>query len=166
MQGSYKNNGLPRPYYMKPVKGKGKKGSPYESMQSNYFSTPKKKIIGYLFMLCFFSLSFYWLGQSMRAAPDAEYDIDIGQASTKVGINNILGVVENDKDSSNLGLAGNLAVGSKGDVGIGVNEAPKGGMANEAPVVGNDEDEVIEGKKKQKPVDDHLVDEDSILKDE
>lgn len=137
---------------MKPVKGK--RNSPYDNVSRNYFSTSSRKILGYLVMLCLFSLSLYWLGQNMRATPEIEYEMEILKNLNHDidNVNNIVQVEDNDKDSNNFDLAGNMALGSKGDVGRGVNEAPKGGIANEAPLVGNNEKEVLEGKKaKSKP---------------
>lgn len=147
MQGSYKNNGLPRPYYMKPMKGK--KGSPYETMSHDFFRTPRRKLVGYLVMLTLFCTSVYWLGQSLRASPEFEFELE--EKQELLSANDILEPnmgadldVEKD-ESGNIGLAGNMAMGSKGDVGRGVQEAPKGGIANEAPVVGNDEVQILKG---------------------
>lgn len=155
MQGSYNKGGLPRPYYMKP--SKGKKLSPYDNLPKNYFNSPKRKLLGYVTLLLIFSMSIYSLGQAMRSSPDAfdleemeNFDSLGSNHDSKSPINNVVDIKNNDGDSSNIGLAGNMAVGSKGDVGMGVKEAPKGGIANEAPMVGNDEDEIVKGKPSPK----------------
>ena len=135
---------------MKPIRGK--KGSPYENLQNDFFRTPGRKLVGYLIMLSIFCLSMFWLGQALRAKP--EYEFELEEKQELLSANDILEPnvganldVEKD-ESGNIGLAGNMAMGSKGDVGRGVKEAPKGGIANEAPIVGNDEDEIIKGKKR------------------
>ncbi|KAF8002653.1 hypothetical protein HF325_003618 [Metschnikowia pulcherrima] len=53
--------------------------------------------------------------------------------------------LENDKPD----LAMNKVQNSKGEYGRAVMEAPKGGMVNEAHIVGNDEDLVVDGKTKK-----------------
>lgn len=61
-----------------------------------------------------------------------------------------------DKELDNPDLASNLASNSKGELGLGVNQAPKGGIANEAPIVGSDEDQIIgtgKGSKFKKKID-------------
>lgn len=151
MQGSYNKNGLPRPYYMKP--SKGKKLSPYDDLPKNYFNTPRRKLLGYIVLLLVFSMSIYSLGQAMRSKPDSFELEDMDRTNSlasngdsKSPLNNVVNIKNNDYDSQNVVLAGNMAIGSKGDVGRGVDEAPKGGIANEAPVVGNHEDEIVKGK--------------------
>lgn len=66
-------------------------------------------------------------------------------SKNNANLDNIVNAVGSkaDKESENIDLAGNLAQGSKGEKGIGVVEAPKGGIANEAPIVGTDEDELV-----------------------
>lgn len=153
MQGSYKNNGLPRPYYMKP--SKSKKLSPYDNLPNNFFKSPRRKIVGYFIMLFLFCLSVYSLGQSLRARPVLDFELEDKQdilskediLEPNLGANIDVSGPEKD-ESGNIGLAGNMAAGSNGDVGLGVQEAPKGGIANEAPMVGNDEEAIMKGKKK------------------
>lgn len=149
MQGSYNQDGLPRPYYMKPAKSK--KGSPYDKVQTNYFNSPRRKLSGYIIMLFFFCLGAYWLGQSMRIKPDYSRQlIEEDEISLNDKVNDIVGTAtENDRDSDNAELANGLALDSKGTAGKGVLEAPKGGVVNEASYVGNDEDEIIHGKSKK-----------------
>lgn len=170
MQGSYNNNGLPRPYYMKP----NKKRLPYTNLKEPivFFNNPKRKLFGYLIMFMLIGTLMWWVSQDIKMKPDPEYELahlDSGSSSSSSNINlnnannnnknnkinidsknnanldNIVNAVGSkaDKESENIDLAGNLAQGPKGDKGIGVVEAPKGGIANEAPVVGNDEDELV-----------------------
>ncbi|CAH6723830.1 hypothetical protein CLIB1444_21S00342 [[Candida] jaroonii] len=155
MQGSYKNGGLPRPYNMKPIRPK--KGSPYQNFQSNWFNSPRRKALGYFFMLFLFSLSFYWLGQTLKSTPDTIYeleDVDKKLMNSLQDVDNLVGKISNEKDKDegvlDAKLAGNMMANSKGDIGIGINEAPKGGIANEAPIVGNDEELILKGKKSTK----------------
>lgn len=149
MQGSYK--GLPRPYNMKPIKNK--KRSPYDNAPHNYFNSPRRKIVGYFIMLILFSCSCYWLGQSLRTQPETAYELEIDPVNKKLmanldDVDKIAGKISDIDDEGNkVELAGNLAANSKGDVGLGLKEAPMGGIANEAPIVGNDEDLIVKGKK-------------------
>ncbi|CAI5759759.1 unnamed protein product [Candida verbasci] len=168
MQGSYNNNGLPRPYYMKPSK---KKSSPYSNMKEPivFFNTPRRKLIGYLVMFCLFGTLMYWISQDLKDGPDPVYEIvkpessenkqhnpdliniENSQSNNKKMINSI-DVSKVDKEGENIDLAGNLAQGSNGEKGLGVNEAPKGGIANEAPIVGSDEDKLIGTGKGNKQI--------------
>lgn len=161
MQGSYKNNGLPRPYYMKPATSK--KFSPYDKMPNMFFNSNRRKFVGYMLMLFLFGTCMFFISQDLKPSPDPVYEIinaneidnaDFGNKGTKVRlaasledsdrIGNIANSIKNaDQESENDGLAKNLAQGSKGDIGHGVAEAPKGGIANEAPMVGTNADIVI-----------------------
>ncbi|CUM64013.1 uncharacterized protein PRCAT00001601001 [Priceomyces carsonii] len=145
MQGTYKDNGLPRPYYMKPSR---KKLSHYEKLPINAFNTPRRKLLGYIVMIVLFGSCMYWISQDLKPKPDPVYEI-LEADDVNKNIENIVNTVGSvaDKESDNLGLAGNLAQNSKGQIGHGVLEAPKGGIANEAPLVGNDEDEVVGNMK-------------------
>lgn len=154
MQGSYKSNGLPRPYYMKPSK---RKHSPYANLKEpvSFFNTPRRKLMGYITVFLLISTLMWWLSQDLKDRPDKIYELvpetdhppenklNLGKSS-----HNLDDVVKNagskaDKEIENLGLAENLAAGPKGEKGKGVLEAPKGGIANEAPVVGSDEDKIV-----------------------
>jgi hypothetical protein len=172
MQGSYNNNGLPRPYYMKPTK----KRLPYTNLKEPivFFNNPKRKLMGYLVMFMLIGTLMWWVSQDIKIRPDPEYELathgsDSSSSSSSsnnnninnnkngagnkinidtsnhANIDNIVNAVGSkaDKESENIDLAGNLAEGSKGEKGIGVAEAPKGGIANEAPVVGTDEDKLV-----------------------
>ncbi|KAL6451203.1 hypothetical protein SBY92_002542 [Candida maltosa Xu316] len=154
MQGSYNNNGLPRPYYMKPNK---KKSSPYSNLKEPivFFNTPRRKLFGYITMFMLIGTLMWWISQDIKGRPDPEYELvkpEKGgnkniqiEDKNNANLDKIVNAVGSkaDKESLNLDLAENLAEGSKGQKGIGVVEAPKGGIANEAPVVGNDEDELV-----------------------
>ncbi|KAI3403319.1 hypothetical protein KGF56_003907 [Candida oxycetoniae] len=156
MQGSYKSNGLPRPYYMKPSR---KKRSPYDNLKEPivFFNSPRRKLSGYLVMLIIFCTLMWWVSQDMKARPDVEYELETDIASSpslkdnkmdNKNSGNLENIVKNigsqaDKEIENLDLADNLAVGSKGEKGLGAAEAPIGGMANEGPMIGNDEDKSI-----------------------
>ncbi|KAK6202777.1 uncharacterized protein RJT21DRAFT_118853 [Scheffersomyces amazonensis] len=210
MQGSYKNNGLPRPYYMKPSKkrmGVVGTNSPYDNFKQPvvFFTNSPRKLLGYLVMLLLFGTCIYWMSQDLKPQPDPTYEIvkttgdlsneniknneppiigDIPEINVKSNgnnenkninvdiddINDNVNIKNNEKisnvdvnkagnakkDSDNIDLAGNFAKGSKGEKGIGVVEAPKGGVANEAPIVGSDEDKIIgtgkNSRNKQAPV--------------
>lgn len=158
MQGINGSNGLPRPYYMKPA-SKRKGHSPYDNLKTsqNVFNTPRRKLLGYLVLLILFGSCVLWMSFDLRTVKETTYEI-INNApnlqkinSPQVGsikIPNKDGTI--DKESKIKDLAGNLAQGSKGEKGIGVSEAPKGGVANEAPIVGSDEEELIGIGKKHK----------------
>ncbi|ABN67381.1 predicted protein, partial [Scheffersomyces stipitis CBS 6054] len=137
MQGSYKNNGLPRPYYMKPQSKR--KHSPYDNMKMPvaFFTSSPRKILGYLILLSLFGTCVYWISQDMRPSPPPSYEIIKPETIKATKIANAVGS-KADKEALNIDLAENLAAGSKGQKGIGVAEAPKGGIANEAAVVGSD----------------------------
>ena len=165
MQGSYNNNGLPRPYYMKP----NKKKLPYSNLKEPivFFNNPKRKLMGYLVMFMLIGTLMWWISQDIKIKPDPEYELARHETSSSsssnnnhqeknnnkinidsknnANLDNIVNAVGSkaDKESENIDLAGNLAQGSKGEKGIGVVEAPKGGIANEAPIVGTDEDELV-----------------------
>ncbi|KAK6464537.1 hypothetical protein DFJ63DRAFT_311839 [Scheffersomyces coipomensis] len=201
MQGSYKNNGLPRPYYMKPSKkrigGGVGSNSPYDNFKQPivFFTSSPRKLLGYVVMLILFGTCIYWISQDIKTQPEPSYEIvktskDINNPNSPPVLNDntyseddedtieIVNPNQNNKniqqnshnnnnnnrkvteknniavnknngvkiDSTNIDLAGNLAQGSKGQKGVGVVEAPKGGIANEAAVVGTDEEEIIGGK--------------------
>ncbi|KAK6456827.1 uncharacterized protein RJT20DRAFT_34780 [Scheffersomyces xylosifermentans] len=163
MQGTYKGNGLPRPYYMKP--SSKRKNSPYDNLKSPvaFFNSPPRKILGYLVLLLLFGTCMYWISQDLKPSRPPVYEVvkpEIIQASVNVPKNakvdnkNIERIVnvgsKADKESLNIDLADNLAQGSKGEKGVGVAEAPKGGIANEAPVVGSDEEKIVGLGKKPK----------------
>lgn len=155
MQGSYKKDGLPRPYYMKPAK----RHSVYDKSPHAFFNTNRRKMIGYLVMLILFGTCMFFISQDMKPRPDPAYelvsanDANIGEDSTMGRANklgsakkaNAKGDVDPMVDSlgADKGLEKNLALGAKGEAGEGMYEAPLGGVANEAPVVGNDADTII-----------------------
>ncbi|CAN3365717.1 hypothetical protein DICA3_F20120 [Diutina catenulata] len=152
MQGSVGNNGgLPRPYYMKPSK---KKQSPYDKMPRNFFNSNKRKLAGYIVMLSLFSLVMWWVAEALRFEPDPIYEVVRHESpeaqSNLINLDNV-NAKDNDKEGANADLAAGLAKGSKGDKGYAVDEAPMGGIANEAPVVGSNEDEIV-GNGKPKPM--------------
>lgn len=148
MQGGYKNQGLPRPYYMKAANTK--KNSPYHKGPIVFFSTPRRKIFGYLILIMLFGTCMWMIGQDIKPAGEAIYEVEPFQSIVN-DADKIVGSTRNaDKEADNPELAGNMAHGSKGDIGVGIAEAPKGGMANEAPVVGNDKDKIVDGAKKNK----------------
>ncbi|KAG7663565.1 uncharacterized protein J8A68_002951 [[Candida] subhashii] len=165
MQGSYSKNGLPRPYYMKPTKKK--RSSPYDNLKQPivFFTNSKRKLGGYIVMLLLFGTLMWWISQDLKAAPEPTYEIvkneNIKEPNQKIidteniNLDRMVNNVDNkkaDKEIENVDLAGNLAQDSKGKMGLGVVEAPKGGIANEAPVVGSDEDKLIgTGKGNRSP---------------
>ncbi|GEQ70226.1 hypothetical protein JCM33374_g3902 [Metschnikowia sp. JCM 33374] len=159
MQGSYKNNGLPRPYYMKP----SKRGSVYDKMPRHAFLTNSRKLTGYIIMLFLFGLCVFLISQEFKVPADTSYEI-VGSNSKSSSDKNsgdvgkfvdsaIAGDLENDKTD----LAQNRAQNSKGEYGHAVMEAPKGGMVNEAHIVGNDEDLIVDGKTKKNSHDDASI---------
>lgn len=149
MQGSYKNNGLPRPYYMKPHKR-----GVYESMARLSHLTNSRKLMGYVLMLFLFGLCMYMIGQELRGAQNGGYEI-VGKNVPKATApkENMDGDVKNFVQSGkkiDSGTEKELALGDKeslDEFDNVVNEAPMGGLVNEAPVVGNDAGLVIDGKK-------------------
>lgn len=146
MQGSYNNNGLPRPYYMKPTKKK----SPYDKVPVTYFNTPRRKLVGYIVLLILFGTCIFMISQDMKPSLKS-YEIVPKKEATANNIDKMVGSgIKADKENENIGLAGNLAENSKGEVGFGVAEAPKGGIANESPMVGGDEDEILGNINKNK----------------
>lgn len=131
---------------MKP-QPKKKFKSPYDKMPRTFFTTPMRKLIGYLVMLSLFGTIMYWIAQDMRPTPDPDYEIvapplfkDNRNAQGNKPQENFDNMVKIGKDadheSNNVDLADNMAQGSNGEIGLGVAEAPKGGVANEAAVVG------------------------------
>lgn len=160
MQGSYHNNGLPRPYYMKP--SSKKKHSPYNNLKEPiiFFNNPRRKIVGYIFMFLIIGTLMRWVSQDLKDKPELEYEVvpadqytsSSSSSSNKHNLDNDNHNLDNmvkgvdskaDTEKDNLDLAENLAAGSKGEKGLGVAEAPKGGIANEAPLVGNNEDQIV-----------------------
>lgn len=110
--------------------------------------------MGYLVLVLLFGSLMWTISQDMKPKPDPVYEVE--RQEPQVGRTNDIGknvAAENsrnlDKDSKNVNLAGNKAQGSKGEIGVGVAEAPKGGVANEAPMVGNDKDEIVDGAPKK-----------------
>lgn len=117
-------------------------------------------------MFSLIGILMWWISQDFKGRPEVEYELvkneKSGEKNTPMDLKNsanldkIVNAVGSkaDKESENLDLAENLSEGSKGQKGIGVAEAPKGGIANEAPVVGNDEEELVGtgkgGQKQQK----------------
>lgn len=153
MQGSYKNNGLPRPYYMKP----SLKFSPYNQKAKSFFTSPGRKVVGYTILLILFGTCMFWISQDLRQSMEQpSYEIVQQDLEYNKNLDDIVGIGNADKESENIGLAGNLAQGSKGDIGVGVAEAPKGGMANEAPVVGNENPDGVKKPKQGVTVEDKL----------
>lgn len=145
MQGSYKNNGLPRPYYMKP-----QRRGVYDKMPRRFFYSNLRRVLGYLILLCLFGLCIYMFLQDLRPEPDTDYEL-LSAQDVKLGdVGKLVDLAKGeDKASEKAGLKENVAQNSRGEVGHGVVEAPKGGMVNEAPIVGTDEGLVIDGKTKK-----------------
>lgn len=153
MQGSYKNNGLPRPYYMKPHK----RGT-YEDMARQTNLTNSRKIMGYFLMLTLFGLCMFMIGQELKGLPNAGYEI-VGKnvpKSSPLSQNtdgDVKHFVESGKNKDKLAEKDALANGNKeslDEFDNVVNEAPMGGLVNEAPIVGNDAGLVIDGKRSVK----------------
>lgn len=129
---------------MKPLKH-----SPYNKHAKSFFNTTRSKALGYMILLLIFGTFTYWVSKDLRPGREPTYLIVSPEADFKNNIDGIAGVKDADKEAEKAGLAGNMAQGSKGEIGLGVAEAPKGGMANEAPVVGNEANGV--GKKMPAP---------------
>lgn len=147
MQGSYNSNGLPRPFYMAPSK---KKQLPYENLPVNFFTTAKRKIIGYILMFLLFGTMIYWISQDLRVQPEPVYEmVSESLRDSQLDIGNV-DIQANMKEGDNADLAAGLLAGSKGDKGYAVDEAPMGGIANEAVVVGSDEDLIVGNGKPKK----------------
>lgn len=150
MQGSYKNNGLPRPYYMKPTK----RGSAYDNASRLFFLTNSRKLTGYFVMLVLFGLCMFMVAQELKPHPEPSFEI-MEPLEVKTSKNNgdVAKLVDSadKKDTSREQpqVANNKAQNSRGEYGHAVMEAPKGGMVNEGPVVGADEGLVVNGKAKK-----------------
>ncbi|RKP32909.1 hypothetical protein METBISCDRAFT_21170 [Metschnikowia bicuspidata] len=146
MQGSYKNKGLPRPYYMKPHK----RGM-YESMVRASYFTNSRKLMGYVMLLFFFGLFTYMIGQELRAVPQAAYEIVPKSALGTGGKDgDVKNFVQSGKNKEEVPENDALLKSSKASLLLFdnvVSEAPKGGLVNEAPIVGNDAGLFIDGKK-------------------
>lgn len=148
MQGSYKNNGLPRPYYMKP----NKRGSAYDHATRLVFLTNSRKLMGYIVMLALFGLCMFMVSQELKPKPDALFEImDPLEVKTTKNNGDVGNLVDSDKKEyfEQPQVANNKAQNSRGEYGHGVMEAPKGGMVNEGPVVGADEGLLVDGKTKK-----------------
>lgn len=99
----------------------------------------------------------YWISQDLKESMEQpSYEIIQPDLEYNKNLDDIVGIGNADKESENIGLAGNLAQGSKGDIGVGVAEAPKGGMANEAPMVGNENPDAVKKPKQGLNVEDKL----------
>ncbi|KAM9927309.1 hypothetical protein OXX80_010323 [Metschnikowia pulcherrima] len=148
MQGSYNNNGLPRPYYMKP----SKRGSVYDKMPKSVFLTNSRKLTGYLVMLFLFGLCVFLISQELKTPAETDYEL-IGATRNDKNTGDVGKLVDSakasDLENDKPDLAMNKVQNSKGEYGRAVMEAPKGGMVNEAHIVGNDEDLVVDGKTKK-----------------
>lgn len=133
---------------MKP--NKKKHLSPYDKMPKTFFNTSTRKLIGYLIMLLLFGTVMYWVAEGMKPLPDPDYEIispsKFGNSEPQINkpqenFDNMVKIGKDaDREGNNVDLAGNMAQGSKGDIGLGVDEAPKGGVANEGAVVGAERD--------------------------
>lgn len=115
MQGSYQNKGLPRPYYMKPTNTK--KNSPYNNTPRNFFSTPKRKLLGYIVMMILFGSLMYVISQDIRGSQTQVYEVVVPEKKLEPE-GKIAGSSPNDadKESENIELSINMAKGSKGDL--------------------------------------------------
>lgn len=150
MQGSYKTNGLPRPYYMKPHKR-----GVYENMARLNNLTNSRKLTGYLIMLILFGLCMFMIGQELKALPNSGYEI-VGKNVPKNAPlakntdGDVKNFVQSDKNKDKVTEKDALSNGNKeslDEFDHVVSEAPKGGLVNEAPIVGNDAGLAIDGKK-------------------
>ena len=150
MQGSYKNQGLPRPYYMKPHATK--KLSPYDKAPKQFFTSPKRKLMGYLVLIILFGSCMWLVSQDVKDQRDPVYEVvKTPEVEVNGNINKMVNQALNaDKEIENVDLAENKAEGPAGKKGFGVAEAPKGGIANEAKVVGVDSDKIVDGATKKK----------------
>lgn len=154
MQGSYKTNGLPRPYYMKPHKR-----GVYENMARQNHLTNSRKLIGYLIMLLLFGFCMYMVGQELRGIPSTGYEITgkniLKTTHPKKNTDgDVKNFVQSSKNKDKVTEKDAFSNGNKESLDEYDNvviEAPKGGLVNEAPIVGNDAGLVIDGKKS--PVD-------------
>jgi len=132
---------------MRPVK---KRNSPYDKMPKQFFNSHKRRLFGYILMLTIFGIMMFIVAQDLKTKPDPIYEVVSHDLDGN--IDNIVNLRNSkaDKEIENLDLAGNLAKAPDGKAGLGVAEAPKGGIANEAPVVGSDEEKIVgsgNGKK-------------------
>lgn len=134
-----------------------KKHSPYDDLPKNFFNNSRRKLMGYLVVLLLFGTMMWWISQDLRVQPEPVYEVvhhDDTAADALVqngfDIGNV-NIKDNMKEADNADLAAGLSAGSKGDKGYAVDEAPKGGIANEDLVVGSDEDLIVgNGKAKKK----------------
>lgn len=139
MQGSYSKDGLPRPYNMRPIR---KKQSPYDKMPKQIFTTPSRKLVGYIIMLALIGMMIFTVSQELKSKPDPIYEV----------IN-----LDAEKEGLSSNLASNLAEAPNGKVGVGLKEAPLGGIANEGVVVGAKEEQEPKRRPKSKGVDEEII---------
>lgn len=153
MQGSYTKDGLPRPYHMKP-----RKPSVYDTiLVKPFFSTPRRKVVGYLILLSLIGTMMYYISQDLRPKilsysledtlekpTKAKPAMDIG-TEKKIAEPQEKGATKHDIpgsiDDEGAAELANADLAKKSmDPKVAVVEAPKGGIANEANVVGNNQD--------------------------
>lgn len=155
MQGTYKKDGLPRPYYLKPAH---KLKLPYSKTTFPYISHTKKKLLGYLVLLFLFGTFIHMMSQSMRPNPDLTIEIEGNNINhgteqrEKENIELLRAPGNTQKDSENSDLANNLVRGSRGEIGYGMEQAPKGGIANEAPHASNPKKKIEKGSLLEKQI--------------
>lgn len=169
MQGTHKD-GLPRPYYMKP---NTRRGGAYDKQPRQFFMTNSRKLTGYIVLLALFSLCVFLIGQELRPSYPTLFEIVKNEPEKKstnpggtqkqggLSLNNgdVGKLVDSskgeDKAYEKAQLANNKAENSRGQLGNGVAEAPKGGMVNEGYIVGTDEGLVFDGKTKNGQANSH-----------
>lgn len=148
------------------MKPSARRGGAYDKKPRQFFMTNSRKLTGYIVMLALFSLCVYMIGQELRPSYPTLFEIvknEPEKKSTNTGgtqkqgglsLNNgdVGKLVDSskgeDKAFEKVQLANNKAENSRGQLGNGVAEAPKGGMVNEGHVVGTDESLVFDGKTK------------------
>ena len=123
-----------------------KRGSVYDKMPKLVFLTNSRKLTGYLVMLFLFGLCVFLISQELKAPAETDYEL-VGATRNDKNTGDVGKLVDSakasDLENDKPDLAMNKVQNSKGEYGRAVMEAPKGGMVNEAHIVGNDEDLVV-----------------------
>lgn len=127
----------------------------YENMARQNNLTNSRKLTGYLIMLILFGLCMFMVGQELKGLPNSGYEI-VGKNVPKNAPlakntdGDVKNFVQSGKNKDKVAEKDALTNGDKeslDEFDHVVSEAPKGGLVNEAPIVGNDAGLAIDGKK-------------------
>lgn len=154
---------------------KPRKASVYDSVSAKpFFTTPRRKVVGYVVLLSLIGTLMFYISQDLRSRPSG-YDLadlaDKAALDSKNSANADAGINHADSSDSSRnkndhhrggslnGIPGSLddeKLAEKVNADLAkinmdaknaVVEAPKGGIANEANVVGTDKDQLMAGAK-------------------